>query len=108
MKMNRNVVAQAFQSRIAGFRDIPVACWRDDGKGWAARIGDWKVPKTRRQECLRYAVLGNRSVASTLAPRGASGERAGEMGILTNVPPLPALSSALRKRGRKIALCVSA
>src|ERR1039458_7884101 len=86
MKRNRNVVAQAFQP--AGSRDIPVPCWRDDGKGWAARIGDWKVPKTRRQECLRYAFLGNRSVASTLAPRGASGERAGEMGILTNVDSL--------------------
>ena len=62
MKRYCNIVAQAFQP--AGSRDIPVPCLRDDGKGWAARIGDWKVPKTRRQECLRYAVMAAKAMTS--------------------------------------------
>jgi hypothetical protein len=38
-------VAQTFQS--AGSRDFPVPC---------RETGNWKVARTRRQECLRYGV----------------------------------------------------
>ena len=41
-------VAQAFQP--AGSRDFPVPCFRSG-------TGDWKVARTRRQECLRYVTL---------------------------------------------------
>ena len=41
-------VAQAFQP--AGSRDFPVPCFN-------AGTGDWKVARTRRQECLRYSAL---------------------------------------------------
>jgi hypothetical protein len=30
----------------------------DSGRGLFSRTGDWKVARTRRQECLRYVVLG--------------------------------------------------
>ena len=40
-------VAQAFQR--AGSRNFPVP-WTS----LLSRTGDWKVPSTRRQECLRY------------------------------------------------------
>jgi hypothetical protein len=31
----------------------------DSGRGLFSRTGDWKVARTRRQECLRYVVLGD-------------------------------------------------
>ena len=41
-------VAQAFQSRIAGFWRLSSRHFRTDG------TRDKNVPQTRRQECLRY------------------------------------------------------
>jgi len=49
--MNDLIVAQTFLS--AGSRDILVPCF------WRQATGDWKVPRTRRLESLRYiAVYG--------------------------------------------------
>jgi len=45
-------VAQAFQSRIAGFRRLSSRLLRED------ETRDKNVPQTRRQECLRYIKVG--------------------------------------------------
>src|SRR6266568_3149583 len=59
-------LAQAFQP--AGSRNFPVP-----RASWPVRIGDWKVPRTRRQECPRYSVglhvtIGEAGKTQTGAP----------------------------------------
>src|SRR5438552_3846137 len=56
------VVARAFQP--AGSRNFPVPCFAN---------GDWKVARTRRQECLRYT-LGIALAALALLPSRLSAE----------------------------------
>ena len=58
--VNRNDVAQAFQP--AGSGNFPVA------SSTAEKTRDKNVPLTRRQECLRYIIIGNAQRACLKMP----------------------------------------